>query len=132
MAVHARQHRFHLDQDGHSITVVWSARRRRAALLVDGKVVSAARTRRRATTELRGETADGDGTVHPFTVRLGRPDIPGGEPLCALESEHRLYLMPLVPLISDEAWPPEPAPPPSTPGVLLTRWLARRGRRRPG
>ncbi|EFL19308.1 hypothetical protein [Streptomyces sp. C] len=134
MAVHARrhQHRFHLEQDGHSITVVWSARRGRAEVLVDGKVVATARTRRTATTELRGETAEGDGTVRPFTVRLGRPDIPGDEPLCALDTGYRLYLMPLVPLTGDEAWPPEPTPPPRDPGVLLTRWLTRhhRGRSR--
>ncbi|RST01858.1 hypothetical protein EF910_26335 [Streptomyces sp. WAC07149] len=133
MAVHARrhQHRFHLEQDGHSITVVWSTRRGRAEVLVDGKVVAAARTRRTATTELRGETADGEGAVHPFTVRLGRPDIPGDEPLCALETGHRLYLMPLVPLTADEAPPPEPTPPPRDPRVLLTRWYRRHHRRRP-
>ncbi|AZM92713.1 MULTISPECIES: hypothetical protein [Streptomyces] len=133
MAAYARahQHRFHLEQDGHSITVVWSARRRRAEVLVDGKVVAAARTRRTATTELRGETADGEGAVHPFTIRLGRPDIPGDEPLCALETGHRLYLMPLVPLTGDEAWPPEPTPPPRGPRELLTRWRTRHRRRRP-
>ncbi|MFE1559189.1 hypothetical protein ACFW6V_29910 [Streptomyces sp. NPDC058734] len=127
---HRQRHRFHLDQDGHSITVVWSARRGRAEVLVDGKVVAAARTHRTATTSLRGETADGEGAVHPFTVRLGRPDIPGDEPLCTLETGHSLYLMPLVPLTGDEAWPPEPPPPPRDPRVLLTRWHARHRRHR--
>ncbi|MFJ3964798.1 hypothetical protein [Streptomyces sp. NPDC090036] len=110
MAFH-RQHRFHLDRDGHSGTVMWSAGRRRAELLVDGKVVALTRTDRRATSELQGEIADGDGAARPITCRIGRADIPGGEPLCALETEGKLYLMPLVPLTGQARWPTEQAPP---------------------
>lgn len=125
------QHRFHLDQGGHSITVVWSPGRRLAELLVDGKVVSSVRTERHAVTELQGEIADGDGTPRPFTVRLGSPDIPGGEPLCAVVTEGQLYLMPLVPLTEKERWPAESAPQPRTPAELLARWRTRHRRHRP-
>ncbi|MFJ3964586.1 hypothetical protein [Streptomyces sp. NPDC090036] len=125
----ARAHqRFHLDQDGHSITVVRSPGRGRTELLVDGKVVSCTRSESRAVTELRGELTDG-GAPRPFTVRIGRPDIPGGAPLCSLEIGGTRSLMPLLPLTRSEEWPAEPTPSPRTPAELLARWRARYGRR---
>ncbi|MFF5970124.1 hypothetical protein ACFY7C_01215 [Streptomyces sp. NPDC012769] len=123
-----RRRRFHLDQGGHSITVVWESRHRRAELLVDGKVVAVARTARRATTVLRGEIADLDSALRPFTVRLA--DLPDAEPLCAAVIEGRQYLMPLAPLTGQEQWHTEPTPPPRTPAELLARWRARHRRRR--
>ncbi|MEU9414968.1 hypothetical protein [Streptomyces sp. NPDC048272] len=122
--------RFHLDRDGHSITVVRDAGGRRAELLVDGRVVAAARTRRHAPTELSGSLArGGSGDPLPFTVRLGRADIPGGEPLCTLEANGQTSLMPLVPLTRRERWPDVPDPSPSTPAQLLARRRARRAGR---
>ncbi|MFG2989657.1 hypothetical protein ACGFZK_10285 [Streptomyces sp. NPDC048257] len=130
--MHARAHqRFHLDQDGHSITVVRGPGRGRTELLVDGKVVSSTRTERRAATELRGELPGG-GAPRPFTVRVGRPDIPGGEPLCVMEIGGARYLMPFLPLTRSEQWPAEPTPSPRTPAELLARWRARHGRHRAG
>ncbi|MET9952504.1 hypothetical protein ABZ135_13295 [Streptomyces sp. NPDC006339] len=123
----ARQCRFHLDQGGHSITVVWESRSRRAELLVDGKVLALARTAPHATTELRGEIADPTGAPRPFTVRLA--DLPDAEPLCAAVIEGRQYLMPLTPLTGREQWQNEPAPPPRTPAELLARWRHRRRHR---
>ncbi|MFJ5812030.1 hypothetical protein OG906_37800 (plasmid) [Streptomyces sp. NBC_01426] len=122
--------RFHLDQDGHSITVVRDGGGRRVELLVDGRVVAAARTRRHAPTELSGSLARG-GSEDPlsFVVRLGRGDIPGGEPLCALEIEGQTSLMPFVPLTPRERWADEPDPSPSTPAQLLARWRAHRAGR---
>ncbi|UQX04498.1 hypothetical protein [Streptomyces sp. RerS4] len=117
--------RFHLDQDGHSITVVWAPVPGRTEVLVDGKVVGSARTLRHAATELHGEIADGD-VRRPLTIRVGRPDVAGGEPLCFVESEGRRYLMPLVPLTGGERWPAEPTPPARTPAQLLARWRAHR------
>ncbi|MCX4539283.1 hypothetical protein [Streptomyces sp. NBC_01565] len=123
--------RFHLDQDGHSITVVRASGGRRIELLVDGRLVAAARTNRHAPTELRGELADSGGP-RPFTVRVGRCDIPGGEPLCTLEAGGKSYLMPLLPLTRAEQWPAEHTPSPRTPAELLTRWRDHWRRRRPG
>ncbi|GAA3387072.1 hypothetical protein [Streptomyces roseoviridis] len=126
-----RQRRFHLDQGGHSVTVVWEAGRHRAELLVDGKVVAVARTAPGATTELRGEIAEPDRVLRPLTVRLA--DLPDAEPLCAAVIEGRQYLMPLAPLTRREHCPAEPPPPPRTPAELLARWrrrLRRRLRRR--
>ncbi|MER7519127.1 hypothetical protein [Streptomyces sp. NPDC126499] len=121
--VGARQRRFHLDQGGHSITVVWEAGRRRAELLVDGKVVAVARTTPGATTELCGEIAEPERVLRPFTVRLA--DLPDAEPLCAAVIEGRQYLMPLAPLTGQEQGRTEPPPPPRTPAELLARWRAR-------
>ncbi|MET9610766.1 hypothetical protein ABZZ17_37745 [Streptomyces sp. NPDC006512] len=118
----AGHHRYHLDQDGHSITVVRDLGRRRAEILVDGKTVTSARTHRKAVTVLRGEIAGGA----PFAVRLGRPDIPGGAPLCELEKGGMRSLMPNVPLTPEEEWPAEPTPSPRTPAELIARWRARR------
>ncbi|MFE2922967.1 hypothetical protein [Streptomyces goshikiensis] len=120
--------RFHLDQDGHSITVVRSSGGRRTELLVDGRVVAATRTPRHAPTELGGEFAEG-GVPRRFTVRVGRADIPGGEPLCTLETGGQSYLMPVLPLTPAEQWPAEPTPSPRTPAEMWARW--REHRRRP-
>ncbi|MDA5283446.1 MULTISPECIES: hypothetical protein [unclassified Streptomyces] len=120
----ADRHRFHLDQDGHSITVVRDLRHRHAEVLVDGKTVSSGRTSRSEATVLRGEIA-GAGRPQGFLVRLERPDVPGGEPLCVLEKDGMRYLMPSVALTPQEEWPAERNPSPRTPGELLARWRGR-------
>lgn len=127
MAAHQR---FHLDQDGHSITVLCDLPRHRVEVLVDGKVVSSVRTGRDPVTLVRGEITTEP--PQPFTVRLEHPDDPGGIPLCMLETQHLRYLMPNVPLTRQEEWPPEPTPSPRTPGELLARWRARYRNRRAG
>ncbi|MER5869739.1 hypothetical protein [Streptomyces sp. NPDC002044] len=128
MAAHQR---FHLDQDGHSITVLCDLPRHHVEVLVDGKAVSSVRTGRAAVTLVRGEITTEP--PRPFTVRLEHPDDPGGIPLCVLETERMRYLMPNVPQTRQEEWPAEPTPSPRTPGELLARWRARyRDRRPPG
>ncbi|MEU9026633.1 hypothetical protein AB0D46_03670 [Streptomyces sp. NPDC048383] len=117
------RHRFHLDQDGHSITVVRDLRHRYVEVLVDGKTVCSARTSRSKATLLRGEIA-GAGP-QPFLIRLERPDVPGGEPLCVLERDGMRYLMPNVPLTPEEDWPAERNPSPRTPAELIARWRGR-------
>lgn len=125
----AGHHRYHIDQDGHSITVLYDVRVRRVEVLVDGKVVSVARTHRTGAL-LRGEIATDP--PQPFVIRVGHPDEPGDVPLCVLESGDARYLMPTAPLTRQEEWPPERTPPARTPGEFLARWSARRRSRRAG
>ncbi len=119
----AAHYRYHLDQDGHSITVLCDVRRRLAELLVDGKTVASVRAPRHAATLLRGELPTDP--PQPFLIRVGHADEPGDVPLCALETEGMRYLMPIVPLTRQEEWPAERTPPARTPGELLTRWRNR-------
>lgn len=131
----ATDHRYHLDQNGHSITVVHHVRRRRAEALVDGKVVASARSVRHAPVLLRGEVATDPPS--PFLIRIGHPDAPGDVPLCVLEKDGLRYLMPYTPLTRREDWPTEQPPTARTPAELVTRWMDRYRhhrdeRRRPG
>ncbi|MEU9237582.1 hypothetical protein [Streptomyces subrutilus] len=119
----APHHRYHLDQDGHSITVLCDVRRRLTELLVDGKTVASVRTPRRTAAVLRGELPTDP--PQPFLIRVGHADEPDDVPLCALEAEGLRYLMPSVPLTRQEEWPAERTPPARTPGELLTRWRIR-------
>ncbi len=117
--------RLHVDQDGHSITVLCGRPGQSVELLVDGKVVAAVRERRSGLTRLQGVVA-GD-PPKTFTVYLSRPAGPDGEPLCTLDIDGMRYLMPESPL------PPRPAgsrlrpPPATTPAQLLRRLMGRRG-----
>ncbi len=115
--------RYHLDQDGHSITVLHDPRRQRAEVWVDGKTVAAARTQRHAATVLQAEIPD----VPPrqAVIRVGHPDDPGDIPLCVLETGGSRYLMPLVSLTREEQRPVERTPPARTPGELFARWRSR-------
>lgn len=119
----AAHHRYHLDQDGHSITVLHDLRRHRAEIWVDGKTVASVRAPRGAATVLRGEIATDP--PKPFLVRLGHPEEGGDVPLCVLEMERMRYLMPVVPLPRQEGRPAERTPPARTPSELLARWWAR-------
>ncbi|MFD3549973.1 hypothetical protein ACFWUW_31065 [Streptomyces sp. NPDC058655] len=124
----AARHRYHLDQDGHSITVLHDVRRHLVEVLVDGRTVASARTTRSAATFLQGEIADDP--PRPFAIRVGHPHDPEDVPLCVLESEGSRYLMPTAPLTREEERPAEHTPPARTPGELLARWRARRRARR--
>ncbi|MFD7258875.1 hypothetical protein [Streptomyces sp. NPDC059874] len=119
----AGHHRYHLDQDGHSITVVHDPRRRRAEVWVDGKTVAAARTPRHLATVLDGEIP----TLPPrrMVIRIGHLDDSGDVPLCVLETDGDRYLMPHIALTGQERRPPERTPPARTPGELLARWRSR-------
>ncbi|MFF5447688.1 hypothetical protein [Streptomyces sp. NPDC012888] len=126
----SRHHRYHLDQDGHSITVLHDPRRRRAEVWVDGRTVAAARAPRRGATVLEGEVP----TVPPrrLVVRIAHPDAADDVPLCVLETGGDRYLMPHVALTRQERWPAERTPPARTPGELFARWRSRYRHRRSG
>ncbi|MFD3700447.1 hypothetical protein ACFWUZ_30710 [Streptomyces sp. NPDC058646] len=129
----AAHHRYHLDQDGHSITVLYDVRHRSAEVLVDGKTTASVRAPRTEATLLRGEIPTDP--PKPFLIRVGHPDAPDDVPLCALETGGMRYLMPTVALTRQEEWPAEHTPPARTPGELLARWkyrIQRHGRKRPG
>ncbi|SEB90665.1 hypothetical protein [Streptomyces sp. TLI_105] len=124
----AGHHRYHLDQDGQSITVLHDPRRRRAEVWVNGKTVAAARAPRHQATVLEGEIP----ALPPkrMVVRIGHPDDVDDVPLCVLETDGDRYLMPHIALTPQEREPAERTPPASTPGQLLARWRARHRHRR--
>lgn len=70
---------FHIDLEGHSITVnLGPGRSGSVELLVDGKVVGYVRERTERTTVVEGELADEP--VRPFTVRIQQPALGLGRP----------------------------------------------------
>lgn len=85
--------RFHLDQDGHSVTVQLERGPGAIELLVDGKAVAHRANRGEGLTVLTGELP-GD-PPRSFGVTVG--DM-GGELFCALEIDGSSTLMPQVPL----------------------------------
>ncbi|MFD3543170.1 hypothetical protein ACFWUQ_27245 [Streptomyces sp. NPDC058662] len=117
------RHRFHLDQDGHSVTVLCGRPSQPVEVLVDGRVVARVQGHRTGTVTIGGEIA-GD-RPRPFVVLLDHPDEAGEVPICVLETEGVRYLMPSVPLTRDERLRPGRTPPARTPGELLARLLAR-------
>ncbi|WCD84043.1 hypothetical protein KPP03845_100363 [Streptomyces xanthophaeus] len=119
----AGHHRYHLDQDGHSITVLCDVGRLHAQVLVDGKVVSSARMGRSGATLLYGEVPTDP--PQPFEIRLDHPYDSRDIPPCVMETDGRRYLMPTAPLSPQEAWPAERTPSARTPGQLVARWSAR-------
>ncbi|MFC8916848.1 hypothetical protein ACGF5F_14940 [Streptomyces sp. NPDC047821] len=88
-------HRFHVDQDGHSVTVQFLGASGRFEVLVDGKVVAYGSGRRAGgavTAELPGDPP------RPVHVIVSHPGEMGGVPFCVLETGGMRYLMPQVPL----------------------------------
>ncbi|MBT2540819.1 hypothetical protein J7E99_08910 [Streptomyces sp. ISL-44] len=90
------RHRFHLDQNGHSISVLYEGPRRPVEVLVDGKTVAVGRAPRAARTVLTAELP-GD-PPQPFAIDLAYPDSADDSPMCALMESGTRYLMPDVPL----------------------------------
>lgn len=118
--------RFHLDQDGHSVTVQLRGRRDEAEVLVDGKVVAYQRGSVKRTTALEAELP-GD-PPRPFRILISPVEGPDGAPLCVMERAGTRYLMPLVPL----RHPDRPAQPGPSPTLLVRRRLRRLLHRRAG
>lgn len=88
-------HRFHVDQDGHSVTVQFVGGAGAFEVLVDGKVVAYGPGRHRGgtvTAELPGDPP------RPVAVTVSHPGEMGGVPFCVLETGGMRYLMPQVPL----------------------------------
>ncbi|MFI8825379.1 hypothetical protein [Streptomyces sp. NPDC053431] len=121
-------HRYHLDQDGHSITVLHDPRRRHAEVWVDGKTVAVAGTSSHHAAVLEGEIPG----LPPrrMVIRIGHLDEPDDVPLCVLETDGGRYLMPRLALTRQERGPVERTPPARTPGELFARWRSRRRRHR--
>ncbi|MFF9866384.1 hypothetical protein ACF1G0_13280 [Streptomyces sp. NPDC013953] len=90
------RHRFHLDQDGHSVTVLLGRTAHDVEVLVDGKVVAARHTHGRGGTELAAELP-GD-PPEPITLLVEDVDE---VPLCVMVRGGARYLMPLVPLATE-------------------------------
>ncbi|MGW5849101.1 hypothetical protein ACWFQ8_14310 [Streptomyces sp. NPDC055254] len=123
------RHRFHLDQDGHSITVLCGRPSQPVEVLVDGRVIACVRGHRTGTVTAGGVLA-GE-RPRPFAVLLDHPDEAGEVPICVMETEGVRYLMPSVPLTRSERLRPGRTPPARTPGELLARLRARRRARSP-
>ncbi|WP_225803668.1 hypothetical protein [Streptomyces sp. NK15101] len=124
----AGHHRYHLDQDGQSITVLHDPRRRRAEVWVNGKTIAVARTPPHQTTVLEGELPALP--PKPVVVRIDPPYDEGDVPLCVLETDGDRYLMPHIALTPQDRGPVERTPPARTPAELLARWRARHRHRR--
>jgi hypothetical protein len=118
----ARSHRFHLDRDGHSVTVQTGPPSSTIEVLVDGKVV-ASRTRLKDVTALAAELP-GD-PPRPFTVYIGQSDKAGVVPACLWEVDGHRKPMPYAPLAPRRA----PSLADNAP-VHPLRWLRRTARRR--
>ncbi|GHA96669.1 hypothetical protein [Streptomyces chryseus] len=101
-------HRFHLDRDGHSITVQVGRPHEGIELLVDGKVVAYQRGRVKSVMILSAELPEDP--PRPFRIFL---EDMGGELFCAMEVSGSRILMPQVPLWQPgaprSAGPPPPA-----------------------
>ncbi|MDN3293303.1 hypothetical protein QWM81_04410 [Streptomyces ficellus] len=103
----ARDPRFHLDQDGHSVTVQLYGRSGGLEVLVDGKVVAYERDWRRGGTvpaELPGDPP------RPFSITVSSAKEMGGVPFCVMETGGTRYLMPRVPLGGSRYEPARPGP----------------------
>ncbi|MDI3419184.1 hypothetical protein [Streptomyces luteolus] len=91
----ATAQRFHIDQNGHSVTVQVAGVHGAVELLVDGKVVAYRRELGRETAVLDAELPDDP--PRPFRILLAPVARGGGPPLCLLESDRTRYLLPLTP-----------------------------------
>ncbi|MFF5705236.1 hypothetical protein ACFY7H_22450 [Streptomyces sp. NPDC012794] len=100
--------RFHLDRDGHSVTVQMAGASRPVEVLVDGKVVAQGPAPREDRTVWRAELPGPP--PRPLSVTLAET---GGAYLCEMELDGVRYLMPRVPLLPEKppAWrSPSPHP----------------------
>lgn len=123
--------RFHLDQDGHSITVqLGRTPSSEFEVLVDGKVVAYHRgggTTNTVTAELPGDPPQ------PLSITLSQAREMGDVPSCVLEIGGMRYLMPWVPLVGSRGEPEGrgASHPVRQLRRMLRRWARRRRRRGP-
>ncbi|MEU7057252.1 hypothetical protein [Streptomyces sp. NPDC046197] len=107
----ARAHRFHVDLQGHSVTVQTPAGRE-TELLVDGKVVGHRRTAagHRGTRVVLSAELPGD-PPEPFTVVCDAAGGKGGTGSYVLEVAGRTHAMPQTPVEHPAAGPAHWLPP---------------------
>ena len=127
--VHA--HRFHLEVEGHSVTVQTRHAARETELLVDGRVVGyqhAHAGHRQPTTALTAELP-GD-PPQPIQITLQFGEAPKHAANCVMEIAGRRHLMPAMPLLqSDTAVSGRARPSLRSMRRLLRRHLRRTHRR---
>ncbi|POX55291.1 hypothetical protein C3489_10850 [Streptomyces sp. Ru71] len=125
-----RDYRFHLDMEGHSVTVQTRHATREAELLVDGKVVGYlhALGHREPASALTAELA-GD-PPRPFSVMLHASESAEGAPTCVLEIAGRRHPMPEVALARSDSTPSVAARPSLRAVRRLFRQTVRGTRRR--
>ncbi|MGR4880932.1 hypothetical protein ACIPUC_16220 [Streptomyces sp. LARHCF249] len=119
----ARMHRFHVDLEGHSVSVLLEWPGREIEVLVDGKVVAYQRKPARNGTVLHAELPTDP--PQPLTVLV---EDMGDTPFCSLvtpDARYRRFLMPEEPLVT----PRSGAPRPGRTLRQLVRQLLRRLRR---
>lgn len=103
----ARAHRFHLEVEGHSVTVQTRHAARETELLVDGKVVGYQRTPARHRPSATAFTAELPGDPpEPFAVTLHIRETAEDAPTCVLEIAGRSRPMPELPLARPGTLPP--------------------------
>lgn len=123
----SRAHRFHLEVDGHSVTVQTRHAARETELLVDGKVVGYQRTATRHRPSATVLTAELPGDPpKPFAVALHSRGSAEDAPTCALEIAGRRHAMSESPLIRPGTVPPAAG----RPALRSARSLLRRTLRR--
>ncbi|MET9517972.1 hypothetical protein [Streptomyces sp. NPDC002994] len=115
-----RGHRFHLDQDGHSISVQVGRPSDGIEVLVDGKVVAYRKGRPKGAAVLEAELPEEP--PRPFRIHV---DDMSGEPFCVMETSGSRFLMPQVPLWSSQHEPPAHPKPSPRPLRRLRRILRR-------
>ncbi|MFF5447792.1 hypothetical protein [Streptomyces sp. NPDC012888] len=94
----ARNHHFHLDHSGHSITVnVGPGRSGEVELLVDGKVIAHQREHRSGTTVLVGELPEDP--VRRFRVMLHQSHLVQSRLRCTCELDGVEHTMPQQPFV---------------------------------
>ncbi|MFJ6939599.1 hypothetical protein [Streptomyces sp. NPDC101132] len=123
--------RFHLDQDGHSVSVLLERAGGHVEVLVDGKVVRQGRAPKQGVTVLRAELPGQP--PRPVAVTLGNL---GGDFLCELDVEGDRHPMPRVPLVAPGGARPTGRPHPlrllrRSYRRVLRRMVAHQGRHRP-
>ncbi|MEW2258664.1 hypothetical protein [Streptomyces sp. NPDC047869] len=124
-------HRFHLDVEGHSVTVQTRHGARETELLVDGKVVDYLHARtghREPTTALTAELPGDPPQSFRITLRFG--EAPAYPAVCLMEFAGRSHPMPAIPLAQDDTTPSGMTRPSLRSTRRLVRSLLRRTHRR--
>lgn len=123
----ARAHHFHLEVEGHSVTVQTRRATRTTELLVDGKVVGYQQTPARHRPSATALTAELPGDPpKPFAVTLHTGEAAEGAPTCVLEIAGRSHPMPEFPPTRPGIAPPPAARSPLRQAGRLLRHTLRR------